>query len=727
MTLRVARAIGGSIETWGFDGHSLVAMDVQELSTRAVLTLLIILAFAMFLPGYGWWRRKRSALPIWVAAVGLSTVLTSSVGLALAAAGVFTVSRLLAINALVALAGYLIVGRSKELGAETTASHADSPPNKRNFDLGRFEPYFGPVILICSLLLYWPPYETHVAGSDSTAYISAGMNLVESEKLSKTDELMGELSFDLRRGLFFSTLGHSWKPPYVRQPGGVSIMTHLDTEAYPNFFPTPMVWSALSYAAAGTRYAGAYAGLFSALAVLACWLFARRHIDVYSSTIAAALIAANLACYWSGRFALSEPLAWFLVWLGLTALSAIGPETDDESPERRLNGILAGIFLGAAGLVRVEYVFFISTILPLRWLLRRQLRVAPLPHEFYVAYISMIAVTLVETRLLPGGYAVPITDAWQGLLYTIETMWTSRPTWLVLGALGGVAITALGFYYAGWRETVALGVFLGFVAGYTGFASSLHFARSLSWVEYALGWPTFGFAIFGGVGLWIGQAPTARNGFFVLLLTTVTLLLLYDPHVHADYLWGLRRFVPLVVPGLIISAAIGAALIFYLLMPAGVLAWCLLILVVAWPAHGLWKRGIYRGSHDQLIAFNQTIPEDGAFFIDLRLASYVLGTSLWLGKDRYCVPVNTVKPDKRELVAQAATALIDKKPIYLVVPGTNPAAAIPGYQQRRVGTFTFETKFPLKETNTSKKGLKPFRYVPKPFKMAVTVFQLKPT
>ena len=75
--------------------------------------------------------------------------------------------------------------------------------------------------------------------------LDAGIHLARTHHLWKHDPLAAELTPHARARLFFSVLGHPWKPPYARMPGGLVIDNPESHIVRPAFFPTPVVWSAL--------------------------------------------------------------------------------------------------------------------------------------------------------------------------------------------------------------------------------------------------------------------------------------------------------------------------------------------------------------------------------------------------------------------------------------------------------------------------------------------------
>ena len=54
----------------------------------------------------------------------------------------------------------------------------------------------GALIFVFALWLYWPPYETHIAASDSTAYTSAGAPSVADPRVEWHHNVLGVLRWE---------------------------------------------------------------------------------------------------------------------------------------------------------------------------------------------------------------------------------------------------------------------------------------------------------------------------------------------------------------------------------------------------------------------------------------------------------------------------------------------------------------------------------------------------
>jgi len=636
-----------------------------------LLVLAAVSAYLCFLgPGQAWWRGRGSPLPRLFARVALSAAWTSAVGLWLAAFGLFSLPRVVVVNALLTLTGYLLVARVRDEGLPPAAGGGAA------------------AVFLIAVALYWPGYQPHFAGSDATTYVAAGANLARTHRLSKTDPLVEQLPARLRRQVFKSALGRPWSPPYGRMPGGMVMATPDSSEIHPNFFPVPMVWSGLFADALGPRHAGAFAPVFAALAVWAAWLFARRRFGVVASAVVASLTALNAAGYFAGRMPMSEPVAWFFLWAGLCALDAW--EEDGVPGDARL----AAVLLATTGLVRVDYLVLVSCALAARHVLADTVGGRRLTPGFIIVFCAMTVLTLLATWTVQGAYATPIVDTWDGLLYRLQVAWQRTPVGPLALAFAVTTVLAAAVVRAGpVRGLLGAGV-VGLIVTYTLLASQFELLRSARWMGAYLGWPTLALAAVGLRRTWKDRRVVGGDGFLVVLVCVVGGLVAYDPHVLPAMPWAARRFVPFIVPVLLVLAAAGAASLGRRSAIAGALAWIVFISSVLLPARGLWGHEFFEGSYDQLAEFNALVPDDGVFLIDARLYGYQLGTPLWLIHERDNLPVETSGVRGRRTAAVLTYALAETRPVYLVRPTLAAVKPLPFVGQRKAADYTFQVLLP---------------------------------
>ena len=121
----------------------------------------------------------------------------------------------------------------------------------------------------------------------------------------------------------------------------------------------------------------------------------------------------------------------------------------------------------------------------------------------------------------------------------------------------------------------------------------LYAEYTVNWQAMYFGWPTVILAVLGYVVLLyrlIRRSDYRLLGFLVMTLS-LSALYLWTPQITPDQVWAMRRYVPVVVPGLIIAAvaALRAAWTWWttssavrVVVRGGVIVACAAVLVVPW-------------------------------------------------------------------------------------------------------------------------------------------------
>ena len=646
---------------------SLASVQLMALAPVAAAAYLCLLA-----PGQAWWSGRRSALPRLFARVAVSAAWTSGAGLALAAAGSFSLPRMVVLSGAFSLAGYLAVARVRKDPA------GDTPHG----------PGMGALACALALALYWPAYETHFASSDSAAYSAAGVHLARHRSLTSQDPVLGEISPMLRRFLFQSVLGDQWKPPYSRMPGGLVIDSPDSDQVRMAFFPLPAVWAGLFADSLGARHSGGYAPWFAALALWATYLFARRRMGLAPALATTALVALNGANYWSGRFPLSEPLVWFFLWAALAAMDAY------EEEGFTADAALAGLMLGMAALARLETALFILAALAARSLAGPSFGVRRLGGAFSLPLAALLAATALETGLLAGAYTAPLSEATVWLWIKSRMALNQYPLATAIAVTAVVAFGCRACRRMGMkRALLALG--LGSLAAAYAVVFSPVPDRTLGWLGAYLGWPALALAAAGLGWTWQARQGRGRDCFFLLLTLVVSGLLIYNPRVLPAMPWASRRFVPMVIPALVVLASMACLHIGRRRRLAGLLVFALLAASVLAPARYLWARPYYQGTYRQLAELHARLPEkDAILLIDSRLDRFVLSTPLWLAYERNSLPVYASTRRGRYTIAALVRRLGAKHSLYLLKPTLSPAEPIAGVKETQTDDFTLQVLLP---------------------------------
>jgi hypothetical protein len=589
------------------------------LSAAAAVAAVALLWLVSEVPG--WAIVRAAGLPpdrftrLWA---GL--VLMSVVGLALAQAGWFSLVSLLGVIAVVIVAS-LALGKRVSVAAR--------PRTTRACDL-----LVGTTAL-AMVVWSWPPYETVLGASDSTMYVSAGVHLARTGSLSVPDSLVPLLPREASSALF-SSVGLFGDGPFIRLPGGLLMPTLEASHATPAFFPLLPVWVAVSALGGGPAAAVLVAPVFTVLALWSVVLFVGETLGLVSAAATACMLLANFAIWWFAKFPMPEPLAMAAVWGGLVVLHRAAVNGD------RRTAFLAGAILGLAGMARTETLLFVIAAGVLAWAwtsLRAPL--APL----LVGFVLLASVSVLNGALSPSHHLAYLRN--DLVLRSVGArIWVrNQPNAArMVGAASG-ALAVLGMLAAGM---VGRRSGVGFVRGLLRLAGPLAIAaalvvyvrvggvafvwRDLGWLAAYCSWPLLILAAVGAPLAWRRGGTAMRLAAFAWILATVVFVL--NPRVTAYQPWAIRRFVPLVIPGIAIAG--GAALAWIAERPRGgarLVALAVGLVVVALegrsvlPVHG---RPYYVGSLALIDTIADRLPVNAIVAMDSAFADVQLQVPLWL-------------------------------------------------------------------------------------------------
>jgi hypothetical protein len=174
----------------------------------------------------------------------------------------------------------------------------------------------------------------------------------------------------------------------------------------------------------------------------------------------------------------------------------------------------------------------------------------------------------------------------------------------------------------------------------------------------------------GGLWLWFVRAELAAQRFALLLGVLVLAQLFYDPRVTPAPLWGIRRFLPVAIPTLLIAAALTCAALarFRRWLPIAAL---LLLIAATGGRNALTFRGaVFRNASDDLASLGALIPDNAIVAYDPELAlDSQLHIALWATRG---LPAYLFDADMRKPLRRLQAAFPDR-PIYWIGGGSDPA------------------------------------------------------
>ncbi|HEX2728288.1 MAG TPA: glycosyltransferase family 39 protein, partial [Rubrobacteraceae bacterium] len=288
-----------------------------------------VLAISLYLPGHFLaWRLTRKGdgiTEVLLIRAAVSLALAGPILVALALAGWFTTPVIAACLGVVSVASFLI-GR----GAKRQA-------RRSGWDLGTLALVGG------SFALYARPAEYVINSRDPGVYTLFAEKLARTGALISRDPLVGIVAP-------FHTFAEGKKYPGFYIFGQDWIV--------PQFFPGPFAWLGLGDLAGGTWGLLYIVPVMGALAVGMAFAIGSRLFGRWAGLIGAALFATSYTQVWWSRHPSSEVMTQLLVLAGLWMTTRFARDSD------RATGVLAGLLLGGAMLVRVD-AFLAALALPM--------------------------------------------------------------------------------------------------------------------------------------------------------------------------------------------------------------------------------------------------------------------------------------------------------------------------------------------------------------------------
>jgi hypothetical protein len=460
------------------------------------------------------------------------------------------------------------------------------------------------LILLSGALTFGRPFETVVGGEDAGVYFNSGGRIAQEGGIRLHDPGLDEFGPDAADNAWFgNTARHVLTPPPANPPrgdnspkrfifldwqrlAGFNLVPGAGNTVTPQFLHLFPVWLALWATFGGGIGAMVYgAAACALLGMAATTLLARRLFGTAIGLLAGLLLALNGIQLWFARQSLSEALLQALLVGGIYTWGLfIGARDAGDRQTARGAAMLAGFALGSVALTHAQFVFAllpVAALLAWLWLSRRWDRLywwfllplaLLLAHaSFHIARYSLgyfegiyhhvwknairdwkqtAALLLVPLAGLLLIGLRPIRARWRPLIVAPRTLLIAR--WI--GALGTLVVGA-------WLYLIRPGIIrpgnLGALAGYIGApvpsgpASAL---VTLGWYLSPLGMLLAGL----GLALLLLRDFEERAAALLCLTAPFAILYLTGSYTQEGYIYSLRRFMPIILPVLVILGAYAA-------------------------------------------------------------------------------------------------------------------------------------------------------------------------
>lgn len=423
---------------------------------------------------------------------------------------------------------------------------------------------------IAAAWLFFRPHEYIFGGADAGVYISLGAELAQHGSFRLVDSTLAGLDPAFRDGVL---------RPLPNTPGADSYLLpgFYVTDApggaiTPQFYPLHPVFQAIAFALAGEGAMGVRAellltGFWIVLGSLVVYLHAREIGGPVAAILTLIALSLSALQIWFARYPTSEALTQFLLWSGLWATSRWLTGTRPPA----LWAFTAGSALGAVFLVRIDSIVLLpvfSVLLVWRWIRGWRsadswfalplvlLFIHSLLHGHFLSgpyfYETMGYAALLLSRLWPLWLALIVVGVW--LLWYVRDRGArlKAPQRLRRPVLGVLVGLVLAYAVYGWFLRPVLGettlrpdVFSG---------GEIPVTNHENWLR--LGW------YLTPLGVWLGVLGSCLLLWQVNRRTVITLavgflfagLYLWNISANPHHVYVMRRYVPVVVPFLTLSA-----------------------------------------------------------------------------------------------------------------------------------------------------------------------------
>lgn len=436
------------------------------------------------------------------------------------------------------------------------------------------------IILLCCIL-YLRPHEYLLGGSDAGSYMNISAQLAKTGEFIVYDEWL-EVLTDYAP-VTLREQPSRWKTQYLQFVGWY-IGDQDARRLIPQFFPMHPVLLAIGTSLAGLRGGLYVTPIWGVLDVLAVYFLAKQLFNRHTATLGAILFAVNPLQVWFARYPTTEPLTLLLIFTGLLTWQKLWDHTahgDECQQASLLWGITSGAAFGAAWLTRIDLPVILALIVG--FLLLRRLR-----DEWHKGFTAFTITLLVFT--LHATWSA-LTINWPYTWNTYSSVWNMlKPTLGWLGPIIIAFISILMLIYLDQRKrnaklqnvlkqrlprTIRLIAIIGIIA----LSSYAYFIRPhMEPIVYSKSWPMetpfpnlngqnwvrMGWyltplgILLGtlGVAVLLYRASLYRIGLYLSagVITTVQYVYnIFNMHYH---IYAMRRYVPIVIPVLIICMAV---------------------------------------------------------------------------------------------------------------------------------------------------------------------------
>ena len=398
---------------------------------------------------------------------------------------------------------------------------------------------------------FFKPFEYIVGGWDPGVYVNTGVNISNTGALRIDDPFLAAMQPEDQEVFYHVRNKFEQNPKYP----GFHVFDKNNGKIMPYFYHLFPVWIALLYSVAGIWPALLVNAFFGIFSVLGFYLLGRELFSKNAGLLAAFLLVFNLAQVWRCHFPTSEILVQFLLFSGFYTLMLA------DRKSCNFCAFVSGFCFAEAFLARISIALVLFFILS--WL-----------------YISNIKKVNRTVRWFFYGF-LPV------FIYACAYHWfvASMPTSKILTGFkffeyrNWILLILIGFCFLGavlrsksadsfrnriWNILSSRNAKLLFICLITIIAGYGYFVRPyIASGSQAGNFPELGMIVspviilcaFCGLIIMMWKGISLRKTVYVFVVLPVTVYLIYNKQIVSSYMWAERRYIPVVIPFIILSAS----------------------------------------------------------------------------------------------------------------------------------------------------------------------------
>jgi 4-amino-4-deoxy-L-arabinose transferase-like glycosyltransferase len=489
----------------------------------------------------------------------ISTLISGCIGLALAQLGLFS---LFYVDLVIISGCVIIIGIFKP--SWNNVQFPQQHSGKTTYALI--------VILLLALALFFHPSPWIFGGRDPGVYVNTGVNIANTGAIITIDPFLGNMN-NHTQNLFYQIEKNPAVLRTIKYQGiqfpGFYITNAQTGEVIPQFFHLWPVWIALFYSIFGLETALYITPVFALFSVLSIFLVGKHLYNTSAGLIAGLILIVNFAQIWYARYPTSEIFTMFIIFSGIFAFLIY---IRNNSP---FYSCLAAICFGELLLTRIDSVLIVipSLVYIICTGILGKFRKDHL--AYLISFFLLGIYAAVAALVISAPYTFDVIKIFPSASIA------SGDTSLLFGFLGIVLlIIAIALIYLKSKYSIALhkismffnniatkqrvvvfiqvsvALFLTVYVIYNYFIRPSGSIESDTYNLVKLSWYTAGLvgisATVMGIIVLIGKKPVRGSIFFLSVFGIFAVYQLLSSNISSDQPWWIRRYLPIVIPSMII-------------------------------------------------------------------------------------------------------------------------------------------------------------------------------